>query len=343
MDLRANRYFFDPALKIPKLPATRRKEVKDVSDVGRLQIHDAVIGPGIRVNLMIVDCHTHIWQSPDQLGQLDAGSSSSRLGKRTPRIPTDKTPWRNPPAANPEYHWSQSGTVDKSIVLGFKSRYLHAEIPNLFVSEYVRKFPQKLIGFAGIDPTEEHAVDEVHTAKEELRLLGVTVSPANQDFHPADSRAMDVYAEAEKLGMPVLFHPSGQFSEKSKLEYGRPYLLDEVARAFPKLRIVIAQLGQPWVDETIVMLAKHANVFADVSGLLGRSWQAYNALVSAYQHGVIDKLLFGSDFPYTSATECIEALYSINQLAQGTNLPLVPREALRGIVERDTLSLLGLS
>ena len=66
-------------------------------------------------------------------------------------------------------------------------------------------------------------------------------------------------------------------------------------------------------------------------------------MVMAYQHGIMDKLLFGSDFPYTSATECIEALYSINQLAQGTNLPLVPREALRGIVERDTLSLLGLA
>ena len=57
---------------------------------------------------------------------------------------------------------------------------------------------------------------------------------------------------------------------------------------------------------------------------------------------MIDKLLFGSDFPHTTVTECIEALYSVNQLAQGTNLPIVPRKALRGIVERETLSLLGL-
>jgi hypothetical protein len=292
---------------------------------------------------MIVDCHTHIWQSPDQLGQFDSGAGAARGRKRVPRVTSERSAWRGLPAADPEHHWAQSGTVDKSIVLGFKSRYLHAEIPNRFVSEYVRKFPQKLIGFAGIDPTEDGAVEEVHTAKNELRLQGLTVSPPNQDFHPADSRAMDVYAAAEKLGMPILFHPSGQFSERSKLEYGRPYLLDEVARTFPKLRIVIAQMGQPWMDETIILLGKHANVFADVSGLLGRTWQAYNAMVSAYQHGVIDKLLFGSDFPYTSATECIEALYSINQLAQGTNLPVVPREMLRGIVERDALSLLGLA
>jgi len=292
---------------------------------------------------MIVDCHTHIWQSPDQLGQADLGEVSLQSRPRAPRLsPGGKTLWRTMPAADPEHHWNQSGTVDKSIVLGFKSRYLRAEIPNRFVSEYVSRNPEKLIGFAGIDPTEASARAEVRTAKIDLRLRGITISPANQDFHPTDSRAMDVYAEADRLGMPILFHPSGQFTEQSKLEYGRPYLLDEVARTFPNLRMVIAQLGQPWVDETICILGKHQNVFADVSGMLSRPWQAYNALVSAHQHGVIDKLLFGSDFPYTSATDCIEALYSINQVAQGTNLPVVPRESLRGIVERDALALLGL-
>jgi hypothetical protein len=154
---------------------------------------------------------------------------------------------------------------------------------------------------------------------------------------------MRVYAEAEKLGMPILLHPVGQFTEESKLDFAKPHLFDEVARSFPKLRIVVAQLGQPWVEETICLLGKHPNVYADVSGMLSRPWQAYNALVSAYQSQVIDKLLFGSDFPYTSVTDCIEALYSINQLAQGTNLPVVPREALRGIVERDALGLLGLA
>ncbi|MEO6436970.1 MAG: amidohydrolase family protein [Tepidisphaeraceae bacterium] len=290
---------------------------------------------------MIVDCHTHIWQSPDQLGQMDLGEvRPARARPRTANSP--RTVWRTIPSADSDHHWAQSGAVDKSIVLGFKSRYLQAEIPNRYVADYVSRYPQKLIGFAGIDPTEPGAAEEVKIAKEDLRLLGITLSPANQDFHPTDSRAMRVYEEAERLGMPILVHPSGQFTEESKLEFGRPYLLDEVARTFPRLRLVIAQLGQPWVDETICLLGKHPNVLADVSGLLSRRWQAYNALVNCHQAGVIDKLLFGSDFPYTNAEECIESLYSINQFAQGTNLPIVPREALRGIVERDALGLLGL-
>lgn len=291
---------------------------------------------------MIVDCHTHIWQSPEQLGQVDLGEPMKSPRWRGARPLPARSAWRAVPAADADHHWAQSNAVDKSIVLGFKSRYLRAEIPNRYVADYVNRFPQKLIGFAGIDPTETIAKDEILAAHGDLRLRGVTVSPANQDFHPTDSRAMRIYSIAERLNMPLLIHSGSHFTEQSKLEYARPYLFDEVARAFPKLRIVIAQLGQPWVDETICLLAKHQHVFADVSGLLSRPWQAYNALTCAHQYGVIDKLLFGSDFPYTNATDCIEALYSINQLAQGTNLPVVPREALRGIVERDTLGLLGL-
>jgi predicted TIM-barrel fold metal-dependent hydrolase len=57
---------------------------------------------------------------------------------------------------------------------------------------------------------------------------------------------------------------------------------------------------------------------------------------------VIDKLLFGSDFPYQWPTASIEALYSVNQFTHGSNLQPIPREQLRGIVERDTLALLGI-
>jgi uncharacterized protein len=294
---------------------------------------------------MIVDCHTHIWQSPDQLGPVDLGEPSRAIRTKGARLsPTGRPVRRTIPAADPDFHWAEqeSASVDKSIVLGFKSRYLKSDIPNHFVADYVRRAPDRLIGFAGIDPTDARAMDELSMARDELRLKGITLSPSNQDFHPSDSRAMEIYSACEATGLPILFHPGAHFIEQSKMEFGRPYLLDEVARSFPKLKIVIGQLGQPWIDETIVMLGKHPNVYADISGLLTRPWQAYNTLINAYQYGVIEKLLFGSDFPYTNAADCIESLYKLNQIVQGTNLPVVPREALRGIVERDAVSLLGL-
>lgn len=292
---------------------------------------------------MIVDCHTHVWQSPEQLGLLVLGEPPRSTRTRSTRgAPGDRATVRAIPAADVEYHWSQTEGVDKSFVLAFKSRYLRAEIPNRYVADYVRRYPDRLVGLAGIDPTDASAVDELRLARAEMGMRGLTLSPANQDFHPVDTRAMRIYEAAEELGMFVLIHPGSPYAERSKMEFARPVLLDEVARSFPRLRIVIAQLGWPWVDETLCLLGKHPGIFADISGLMRRPWQAYNALASACEYGVIDKLLFGSDFPYSSAKECIEALYSINQMVHGTNLPIVPRESLRSIVERDAMSLLGL-
>lgn len=272
---------------------------------------------------MIVDCHTQIWDA------------SVQLGKAAPTQIVQSV------QADAHRHMQAVLPVDRAIVLAFKSRYLGAEIPNRFVAGYVQQNSKKLIGFAGIDPTERDWQEELRIAHEELGLKGVAVSPAMQNYHPTDTRAMRLYEECQRLRMPIVFEQSHR-NPAAKMEFAKPMLLDEVAREFPGLRIVVAHMGYPWVHETIVLLGKHAHVFADVASMLKHPFIAYSSLQSAFEYGVMDRLLFGSDFPYRSPAACIEALYSINQVTHGTNLPPIPREQLRGIVERETLQLLGI-
>lgn len=271
---------------------------------------------------MIVDCHTQIWTSRTQLGRAASGAAS---------IQADET--RHLAAADP---------VDKAIVLAFKSAYLQAEIPNRLVAEYVRRNARKMIGFAGIDPTEPNWANDLRTAQDDLHLKGVVVSPGLQNFHPTDSRAMKLYETCAKRGLPVLFEQNHR-CPGALMQFARPALLDEVAQAFPNLRIMISRLGHPWIDETVVLLGKHANVYANIAGLLPQPWRSYTALLAAHEYGVMDKLLFGSDFPFRAPAACIEALYSINQFSHASNLPSIPREQLRGVVERDALALLGIA
>lgn len=285
---------------------------------------------------MIIDCHTHIWETPDQLG-------SARLDPKCRVRRGMQGDQGELPDASADEHFRSSEPVDRSLVFGFKSRQLGAEIPRQLIYSYVRQHPEKLIGVAGIDPTNlEEALDEFQEADSEFGMKAITVSPAAQDFHPADSRAMQIFSEAVKRRKPVFVHQGVHFAASSKMEFARPSHLDEVARDLPTLKLVVAHMGFPWVDECIVLLGKHANVYADVSSLIHRPWTAYNALLTAYEYGVMDKLLFGSDFPYMPPARAIESLYRINQLVTGTNLPTIPRQYLAGIVERDALGLLGI-
>ena len=279
---------------------------------------------------MIVDVHTHLWDSPEQLGAAAAERIRASTGQ----------PWEAPDAS-PDAHDRAMKPVEHAIILGFRSRFLSANIASEQIAAYVNRAPEKYIGFAGIDPMEDDWKAHLHQAVD-LGLRGVVISPAAQDFHPTHTDAMHLYEICEKRQMPLFVHPGSHFSPGAKMEYSQPYLFDEVARSFPQLRMVIAQVGYPWVDQTLVLMGKHPNVYADLSDVVDRSWQLYNVLLAGYQQGVTNRMLLGSNFPFSTPERAISTLYSVNTFAQGTHLPTVPREQLRSIVERDALVCLGL-
>lgn len=259
---------------------------------------------------MIVDCHTHISFAAD-----DVEASE---------------------------HLAAAETVDACIVLATANG--PTEEVNNKLSEYVDKHKEKLVGFAVIEPTK----DKINTKNlvstcEKLGLKGTVLYCCACGFHPAHSRAMRFYESAQEMALPVFFHYGDPvLSSKAVLEYAQPYLLDEVARTFPALKIVIGTMGVPFVEQTLSMVAKHENVYADLTIRPGSIWQTYNTVVAAYEHGVMDKLLFGSGFPFGNAGECIETLLGFNMRLADTNLPTVPRASIRDVIERDALALLGI-
>lgn len=280
---------------------------------------------------MIVDVHTHIWDSPDQFGP----DATERIRRG------DYEPW-NRPDASTDAHREAMGRVDYCIIHGFSSRRLGANIGIEQVAANVATGDGTVLGFAGIDPMAPDYLDDLERAAD-AGLVGVTISPAAQGYHPSHTRAEALYERCAAMGFPIMVHPGAQFSVESMMSFAQPHLLDEVARQFPNLRLIIAQVGHPWVDSTLALIGKHANVWADVSDLVLRPWSLYNTLLAAQQLGVIDRLLIGSDFPFCTPELAITTIYSINTFTQGTNLPGVPREHLRAMVERDALACLGLT
>jgi predicted TIM-barrel fold metal-dependent hydrolase len=258
---------------------------------------------------MIVDCHTHISFAAD-----DVETSE---------------------------HLAAAETVDTCIVLAAADG--PSEEANKRLSDYVSRHKEKLVGFAAVEPTKDKiSANNLKSLTKKLGLDGVVLYCSACGFHPAHSRAMQLYESVQELGLPVFFHNSGHLGANAVLDYAQPYLLDEVARTFPGLKIVIGGMGVPFVEQTLEMAAKHKNVYADLTIRPSNVWQVYNIVVAAYERGVMDKMLFGSGFPFGNTQECIETLLGFNMLLSDTNLPTVPRGNIRDIIERDALGLLGI-
>ncbi|MEI9803977.1 MAG: hypothetical protein WDN48_05315 [Pseudolabrys sp.] len=104
-----------------------------------------------------------------------------------------------------ELFWEEmdEAGIDTGVVLGRNSPavfmgkpFKEAFIPNEHIAELVAKYPKRLIGFGGIDASNQrhNAVEETVRCVEKLGLKGIFVEPGRQLLsHPADERLNPLY------------------------------------------------------------------------------------------------------------------------------------------------------
>lgn len=192
--------------------------------------------------------------------------------------------------------------IDKSVVFhvdiaGVKADMNYVET-NRWFAEFAQKHPDRVIAFAGIDPHRgEEGVKVFERCVKEWGMEGLKLHPVSCEFHPNDKRFYPYYAKALELGVPVLFHtgPIGP----AKMDYGNPVPIDEVAADFPKLRIILAHIADPWMRESISIVTRRANVYLDISGgqILFRTEpdRLYRTLKLLLRSPARERVLFATD------------------------------------------------
>lgn len=285
----------------------------------------------------IIDFHTHLWWWPDHLSTefVDEAMAAKRVKMANSPDVFFSSDDRHGFDATPDMHRRDTAEADFTVVLGFSAKHLGVAVPNEMIAEYVASDPSRYVGFAGLEPTEPSAVDDLRYAYHELGLRGIKLGPIYQNFDPCAPSLHEFYSEAERLEMPILFHQGTTFPRRAPLKWANPVLLEDVALSFPKLRIIIAHLGHPWEAETVVLIRKQPNVFADISALHYRPWRYWQAMVTAKEYGVLGKLLLASDYPSATIGQVIDGLLKVNDVADGTKLPRVPEDAIDAIINEN--------
>ena len=79
---------------------------------------------------------------------------------------------------------------------------------NQHLAALVRQHPDRLIGFAVVDPRPPDAPDDLRYAIEDLGLRGCKMVPTG--WYPYEERVQPVFSVANEHALPLLFH-SGIF------------------------------------------------------------------------------------------------------------------------------------
>jgi len=233
--------------------------------------------------------------------------------------------------------------VDKAIVLAVAAPPYWITASNEFVAALARRCPEKVIGFASVNPNTPTAVPDLERAVRVLGLHGVKLSPIYQNFEPDSQAVYPLYEKIRELGIPIIWHQGTSLMARlGPLEAAHPVRLDKVLRDFPEIKMIFSHLCYPWAMEGIIMARKHPQLYVDISAMVERPWFVYNAIVAAIEYGVTDKLLFASDYPWYTPDETRDALYALTEIPKGTGLPRLSMDVLEGIVNRDALKILGM-
>ena len=271
---------------------------------------------------MIVDCHVNIWND-DEI----ADDFLSRTNRVRPAGDDGVGP-----KADAETIHSEMETVDKAIV--FPIRYgdsIGIEGKDQTCADAVRKYPEKLVGFAYYDPRDSDAFSTLRNSIEELGLAGVKFGPIYNRVHLDDPRLVPLYEYLVGRNLPLTLHMGVTYADSCPIDYGRPIHVDNLSMRYPDLKIIMAHLAHPWIDECLVTIRHAPNVYAEISAIYYRPWQFYNALISAEEYGVTDKIFWGTDFPFARVSESRAGLNNVNHVTSA-GMPKVSDETTEMIL-----------
>jgi hypothetical protein len=197
--------------------------------------------------------------------------------------------------------------VEKVVLQGRHGMGFYVENQELF--DLVDKDPERFIAFPFFDPLEgQKALDEIDTLIIHGKGKGAALEPGfPEEGKPGykfdDERVYPFYKKLEENNIPILLTYSAFALEFFDVD--TPRQLDQVARDFPNLKIVVAHGGWPWVRENIAIALQHNNIFLspDIYGTRGPGAQDY---ITAAKTILKDQIVFGSSYPIIPIDQTVE-------------------------------------
>lgn len=164
-----------------------------------------------------------------------------------------------------------------------------------------RRFPDRLIGFAGVDPRRPDATDLLAFAFDELGARGLKLHPTG-GWSLRHQRTQEIVGMAAERGLPVLVHLGKTVDVLSEVN-AQPEPFIELAREFPEVPFIAGHSGFDLWRSFTKMTDVPRNVYFDISGWQERDGKEGTDILmdlAELHQSFPGRVCFGSDSPFYS-------------------------------------------
>jgi uncharacterized protein len=186
--------------------------------------------------------------------------------------------------------------IEHGVVVGRRAGML-GSVSNDDVLHIMQNHGKRFIGAASIDPTSRRgACDTIDQAVEQgFKLVNIEPGAYPVPMYADDRRLYPIYAHCEDRGVPIILMVGG--TAGPDLSYSDPIRTDRMLADFPKLKVVVAHGGWPWVNEILHVAFRRPNLYLSPDMYFSRmpGWEEY---VKAADSFLADRMLYASSFPF---------------------------------------------
>lgn len=175
---------------------------------------------------------------------------------------------------------------------------------------YAESGPCRSFVFPALDPTRPGWREAIVATLQERRCVrGVVLEPGllKTPLYPDERLCAPVYEFCQARGLPLMLSAGGNVGPDCS--YTQPEHFDRVARDFPRLDLIIAHGGYPWITATLHVAFRRSNVYVlpDMYLLMPGN-EAYVAAMNGY---LAERFLFGTSYPFSPLKASIEAFLKV--------------------------------
>jgi len=226
----------------------------------------------------------------------------------------------------------ESAGIGMGVVQGRRVDPYMGSVPNEDVENFVRAYPGKFFGFAGIDPTHpEEALAEIDKVRNNDAFKGIVLEPGmlTVPMYANDRRIYPIYERCGKLGILVVILAGGNVGPD--ISYSFPLAVDQVAADFPKMTVIISHGGWPWGTQILHVAYRRPNVYISPDQYLV-NLPGMNDYILAANYYLQDRFLFATSYPFLAFKQTVDYF---------KGLPFRP-EVLDKLLYKNAARLLGL-
>lgn len=254
---------------------------------------------------MKIDIHVHM--TPKEISE-----NALKIGEKEPYFDLlSKTPKNKFATGDEIVEEMKKAGIDQSVVFGFSfgdmglCRYV-----NDYTIEEIKAHPKELIGFMSVVPNHTDVAYEIERCyKAGLRGIG-ELFPAGQPFEISELKDTQAMAECcQYYHLPVMVHmnePVGHYyAGKTETSFNE---IEAFIQHHPELNVILAHFGGGLFMYEMMkeVKAQFKNVYYDNAASI---FLYQPSIYRVFRElGMLDKLLFGSDYPLLSPTRYEESL-----------------------------------